>query len=60
MKYGYVKPSSDKNVVIASCAKSQSGSPVTSEADYHKTVDETRVDEIKARVASVPLHLTLG
>jgi hypothetical protein len=60
MQYGYVKPSSGKLVAIAICAKSQSGSPVTREAEYQKTKDETRVDEIKARAASVPLRLTLG
>jgi hypothetical protein len=60
MKYGYVKLSSDKPVVIASSIRIQSDPSVTHETGYHDTKDETHLDEIKARVALVPLHLTLG
>jgi hypothetical protein len=59
MGAGIEKPSSRIRVVIASCVESQSGSPVTRELKHNKTKDETRVDELKARATSVPLHPTL-
>jgi hypothetical protein len=57
MKLGYKRPSNDIFVVVGSRGKIQSGSPLTSEVEYQKMKDETRIDEIKASllVALVPL-----
>jgi hypothetical protein len=59
MKYGYREPSNDKLVVIASCIRTQPASPAIGEAEYRRMKEKTRVNEIKARAASVPLHQTL-
>jgi hypothetical protein len=60
MKYGYVQQKKGKCDLFVPIAKSLSSSPKVSGTGYRQVKDENSVDQIKAKAASVPLHLTFG
>lgn len=60
MKYGYVHHKEGKYALHVPRAEEYSNSPAVSEVDNRRMKDELWIDEIRARVSSVPLHLTFG
>ena len=60
MKYGYVRHEEGKYALPVPSVMEYSSSPAASEADYRQMKEKICIDEIRARVYSVPLNLTLG
>jgi hypothetical protein len=60
MKYGYVHHKEGKYALHIPRAEEYLSSPAVSEADHRRMKEKLCIDEIRARVSSVPLHLTLG
>jgi hypothetical protein len=60
MKHGYMHHLDRKYSLPVPQVKIPSGSPNTTETAACQLTEERRVDEVKARAASVPLHLTFG
>lgn len=60
MKHGYMHHLDRKYSLSVPQVKIPSSSPNTTESAACGLTEERRVDEIKARAASVPLHLTFG
>jgi hypothetical protein len=60
MKYGYVEQKKGKYNLFVTIAKSHSSSPRVFGTDYRQVKDENTVDQIKAKAALVPSHLTFG
>lgn len=60
MKHGYMHHLDRKYSLYVPQVKITSSSPNATETAACHLKKERRVDEIKARAASVPLHLTFG
>lgn len=60
MKHGYMQHLDRKYGLSVPQVKISSSSPSTAESAVCRLTEERRVDEIKARAASVPLHVTFG
>jgi hypothetical protein len=60
MKYGYVNNKIGKRGVFFPDAETRSCSPKISETDCRESKDQIRLDEVKAKVTLMQLHLTLG
>ena len=60
MKYRYMHSKNQKYGLFVPHLEEYSSSPMMSDAGYRQMKDKIRVDEIKAKAAPVPLHLTLG
>jgi hypothetical protein len=60
VKYGYMHSKNGKYELFVPHVEEYSSPRTASEVDNCSMKDEIRVDEIKAKATSVPLHLTLG
>lgn len=60
MTYGYMNSKNGKYNLLIPRAKAHSSSPTASKEDYGQITENIRIDEIKAKATSTPLHLTLG
>jgi hypothetical protein len=60
MKYGYVNNKNGKHGVFFSRAETRLCSPKIPELVHRESKDQISLDEVKAKVTPMQLHLTLG
>ena len=60
MKYGYLNENRKKSDLSVAIVAVRSSLPKVSKTDLCETKDRIRIDEIRAGITPMQLHLTLG